>query len=57
MSVEDIELSVDVPDAWHVSTPWNSIGNERYRFTVAGHGRFDVCVSCAWDAFRGSGGI
>ena len=35
--VEDIELRVDVPDAWHVSTPWNSIGNERYRFTVAGH--------------------
>ena len=35
--MEDIELRVDVPDDWHVSTPWNAIGNERYRFTVAGH--------------------
>ncbi|RKU17403.1 hypothetical protein C6503_10935, partial [Candidatus Poribacteria bacterium] len=33
--VEDIELRVDVPDAWHVSTPWNPIGNEGYRFTIA----------------------
>ena len=35
--VEDIELRVDVPDDWHVSTAWNPIGHERYRFTVAGH--------------------
>ena len=33
--VEDIELRVDVPDAWHVSTHWNPIGNERHRFIVA----------------------
>ena len=33
--VEDIELRVDVPDDWHVSSPWNLIENERYRFTVA----------------------
>ena len=33
--VEDIELRVDVPDNWHVSTPWNPIGNEGYRFTIA----------------------
>ena len=32
--VADIELCVDVPDDWHVSTPWNRIGNERYRFTI-----------------------
>ena len=35
--VEDIELRVDVPDDWHVSTPWNPIGSEKHRFTVAGH--------------------
>ena len=33
--VEDIELRLDVPDDWHASTPWNPIGNERYRFIVA----------------------
>ena len=33
--MEDIELRLDVPDAWHVSTAWNPIGNERYRFTIA----------------------
>lgn len=32
--VADIELRIDVPDAWHVSTAWNPIGNERYRFTI-----------------------
>ena len=32
--VADIELRVAVPDDWHVSTPWNRIGNERYRFTI-----------------------
>ena len=35
--VADIELCVDVPDDWHVSTPWNRIGNERHRFTIADH--------------------
>jgi len=33
--VADIELRVNVPDDWHVSTPWNPIGNEGYRFTIA----------------------
>ena len=32
--VADIELRVDVPDDWHVSTPWNRIGSERYRFAI-----------------------
>ncbi len=32
--VADIELRVDVPDDWHISTPWNRIGNERHRFTI-----------------------
>ncbi|RKU28494.1 hypothetical protein C6499_09990, partial [Candidatus Poribacteria bacterium] len=32
--VADIELRIDVPDAWYVSTAWNPIGNERYRFTI-----------------------
>ena len=35
--MEDIELRVDVPDDWHVSTPWNAIGNERYRFAITDH--------------------
>ena len=35
--VADIELCVDVPDDWHVSTPWNRIGNERHRFAIADH--------------------
>ena len=30
--VNDIELCVDVPDNWHVSTPWERIGNDRHRF-------------------------
>ena len=32
--VDDIQLHVDVPDAWHVSTPWNPVGSERHRFTI-----------------------
>ena len=32
--VADIELRVAVPDDWHVSTPWNRIGNERDRFAI-----------------------
>ena len=35
--VEDIELRVDVPDDWHVSTHWNPIRNEKYRFTLTDH--------------------
>ena len=35
--VENIELRVDVPDDWHVSTPWNRIGNERHRFAITDH--------------------
>ena len=35
--VADIELRVDVPDDWHVSTPWNRIGNERHRFAITDH--------------------
>ena len=35
--VADIELCVDVSDDWHVSTPWNRIGNERHRFAIADH--------------------
>ena len=35
--VEDIELRVDVPDDWQVSTPWNRIGNEKYRFAITDH--------------------
>ena len=33
--VSDIELCVDVPDNWHVSTPWHRIGNEGHRFVIA----------------------
>ena len=32
--VSDIELHLDVPDNWHVSTSWQRIGNEAYRFAV-----------------------
>ena len=32
--VSDIELYVDVPNNWHVSTPWQCIDDKRYRFTV-----------------------
>ena len=33
--VSDIELYVDVPDNWHVSTPWHHIGDKGHRFAVA----------------------
>ncbi len=34
--VDDIELYVDVPDNWHVSTPWERIGNNGHRFVCKG---------------------
>ena len=30
--VDDVELCVDVPDNWHVSTPWERIEPNRHRF-------------------------
>ena len=33
--VSDIGLCVDVPDNWHVSTPWHRIGNDGHRFAIA----------------------
>jgi len=30
--VSDIELRLDVPDNWHVSTPWERIGHSGHRF-------------------------
>ena len=30
-----LKLRIDVPDDWHVSTQWNRVGSERYRFTIA----------------------
>ena len=33
--VSDIELCVDVPNNWHVSTPWHRIGNKGHRFAIA----------------------
>lgn len=30
--VKDIQLKVDVPDSWHVSTPWEQIASEEHRF-------------------------
>ena len=32
--VSNIELCVDVPENWHVSTSWHRIGNERHHFAV-----------------------
>ncbi len=32
--VNDIELRVDVPDNWHVSTPWHRIGDNGHRFAI-----------------------
>ena len=32
--VEDIELYLDVPENWHVSTSWQRIGNEGHRFAI-----------------------
>ena len=34
--VNDIELRVDVPESWHVSTPWPRIGGEKHRFAITG---------------------
>ena len=30
----DIELYVDVPENWHVSTPWQRIGDKGHRFAI-----------------------
>lgn len=30
--VKDIQLKVDVPDSWHVSTPWEQIASEEHHF-------------------------
>ena len=32
--VNDVELHVNVPDNWYVSTPWHRIGDEGHRFAV-----------------------
>ena len=32
--VEDIELQLDVPENWRVSTSWQRIGSERHRFAI-----------------------
>ncbi|MXY99861.1 hypothetical protein F4Y93_04130 [Candidatus Poribacteria bacterium] len=32
--VNDIELRVNVPDNWHVSTPWHRIGDNGHRFAI-----------------------
>ena len=32
--VDDIELCVDVPDNWSVSTPWEQIEPDRHRFII-----------------------
>ena len=32
--VDDVELCVDVPDNWSVSTPWERIGPNRHRFVI-----------------------
>ncbi len=33
--VSDIELRVNVPDNWHVSTPWHRVGENGHRFAIA----------------------
>ena len=30
--VKDIELKIDVPDNWHISTTWEQVGADEYRF-------------------------
>ncbi len=30
--VKDIELKIDVPDNWHISTPWEQIASDEHRF-------------------------
>ena len=32
--VNGVELRVNVPDNWYVSTPWHRIGDEEHRFTI-----------------------
>ena len=32
--VDDVELRVNVPDNWYVSTPWHRIGDEGHHFTA-----------------------
>lgn len=32
--VNDVELRVNVPSPWYVSTPWHRIGDEGHRFTI-----------------------
>ena len=32
--MDNIEVQFDVPENWHVSTPWNRIGNQRHQFAV-----------------------
>ena len=32
--VDDIELQLDVPENWHVSTSWQCVGSERHRFAI-----------------------
>ena len=32
--VSDIELHIDVPENWHVSTPWHHVGDKGHNFTV-----------------------
>lgn len=33
--VSDIELCVNVPNNWHISTPWHRIGDKGHRFVIA----------------------
>ena len=30
--VEDIELKINVPDNWHISTPWEQVASHQHRF-------------------------
>ena len=34
--VKDIQLKVDVPDSWHVSTPWEQIASDEHHFLCEG---------------------
>ena len=38
--VNDVELRVNVPDDWYVSTPWHRIGDEGHHFAAKDPGRF-----------------
>ena len=33
--VDDVELRVNVPDNWYVSSPWHRIGDEKHGFAIA----------------------